>query len=90
MYLIGVECSAHKELNSSIVIIKGAFAPFIFLERKMRYYLETLIKAKGLIETFGAVFISNEEHNEENEEIYKQAFDAHNQLEKAISKLQKK
>jgi hypothetical protein len=56
----------------------------------MRYYLETLIKAKALIETFGSVFISNEEHNTENEEIYKQAFDAYNQLEKAIQKLQKK
>ena len=76
-------------LDSTVKCLCGG-ASIDFLERKMRYYLELLIKAKGIIETFGAVFISNEEHNEKNEEIYKQAFDAHNELEKAIQKLQKK
>ena len=65
---------------------KGASAPFFL---NMRYYLELIIKAKSLIETCGSIFLKEEDKSDKNKKIYQHIFTAYQELEKAISELQK-
>jgi|TARA_R100000479_G_C6361358_1_gene193163 hypothetical protein len=55
----------------------------------MRYYLELIIKAKSLIETCGSVFLKEQDKSDKNKKIYQHIFTAYQELEKAISELQK-
>jgi len=55
----------------------------------MRYYLELIIKAKALIETCGSVFLEEQDRSDKNKKIYQHIFTAYQELEKAISELQK-
>ncbi len=55
----------------------------------MRYYLELLIKAKGMLETAGHVFLQDSIKNDQNKEIYGHIYEAFKHLEEAIKKLTK-
>jgi len=55
----------------------------------MRYYLELLIKAKGLLETVGHVFLKDSSKTDDNKEIYTHIYEAFKHLEEAIKKLTK-
>jgi hypothetical protein len=53
----------------------------------MRYYLELLIKAKGMLETVGHVFLQDSIKNDQNKEIYGHIYEAFKHLEEETSSL---